>query len=734
MIAPSGPPSPPGWHPGTTPATHAPTSVLAMNPGGGGGQTSPAIDGSQPGGGHFFYMRGGKVHRKSFQGGGAPADSGAAPAGPAVGSPDYIWQGLHARGFNDAQAAAAMGNMQQESSLNANAVNRGEGAHGYIQWEGDRMNGPNGLGEFARQTGRAWNDPDAQMDFLAKEITSGGIKGSKEFMAANDVGSANAALRHYIGYKYDQEEPHRLANSERFAQTYGGGGSGGAAAPNVPAAGSQEVQATAPSYGGGFKIPGTNLTLGGQQPGGQPPFDWAGYLMNVGAGMMSSRSPHFGTAMGEGLTAGNKYLMDSQELAQKWQLNQAQINNMTSEQRSRDMELPYRVQQLQIQSAQSQLNIAQTIAAFNAKAKMFGFQPIDPAQYGLPPLGGQHGTTDGQGGASGGVGPTQGIHPLGAPGGAPVAAGAPSGAPSGAAPGASVPSAQAQPVASPAPPGAAPAGGAPPGGGRLEDDPLFKQGQQMAQYGGMWGDKDALQYGNDLMEKAQKRYEFTHAAEKEGGVEGAKLGQQQNYEEDQNTRDAQAAHALQIQRLDTMRRILQSYKTGTWAEEKADFVGGLQSLGLDVPSNWRSWDVKQYQEFTKNAIQQVYDQLRTIKGQPRNMEISGLTTANPSAKLVSGANADIISQLIGLIRYQDQYNQDWANYRNTDAGQQARSPLQFQNEWLRKNDPQRFVDQARKEFSYRGQSIPAEGERPIGQHYMTPKGERIWTAQGWAAP
>lgn len=203
----------------------------------------------------------------AISGGGAFPPGSAASAAPSDGSspsvdvsktaagsvdPQTIYAGLKARGLNDAQAYATLGNWKQESELNPGAVNPGEGAIGLDQW---RLGRADALRQFAQQTGRSVNDPETQMDFYVNELKS--HAGGQAFMAANDIPSANAALKTFIAYgsPYDKGgEGTRLANALAYQKlNYGGAGATPAASGANAAASGQtppaQVASLDPSAG-----------------------------------------------------------------------------------------------------------------------------------------------------------------------------------------------------------------------------------------------------------------------------------------------------------------------------------------------------------------------------------------------------------------------------------------------------------------------------------------------------
>src|SRR5262245_13380087 len=93
-------------------------------------------------------------------------------------------RGLIDRGYPPHQAAALAGHMLQESGGNPNALNKGEGANGLLQWRLDRWDN---LQDYAKSAGKSPNDPDVQMDFIRREMTGPEAKAGSAFLAAPDV-------------------------------------------------------------------------------------------------------------------------------------------------------------------------------------------------------------------------------------------------------------------------------------------------------------------------------------------------------------------------------------------------------------------------------------------------------------------------------------------------------------------------------------------------------------------
>jgi hypothetical protein len=116
---------------------------------------------------------------------------------PGAADPKVLWGDMHSVGFNDAQSAALLGNMKQESEFRPGVINPGEGAQGLIQWRGSRLAN---LQRFAAAQGKSYTDPGVQVAFLKHEMQTTESGPGSKFLAATTPQEANAALKGYIRY------------------------------------------------------------------------------------------------------------------------------------------------------------------------------------------------------------------------------------------------------------------------------------------------------------------------------------------------------------------------------------------------------------------------------------------------------------------------------------------------------------------------------------------------------
>lgn len=95
------------------------------------------------------------------------------------------------------QAAAIVGHMTAESGLQSGKSNLndlGKVSGGLGQWRDDRLKK---LKEFAKSQGKAWTNPDVQVDFLLKEGESSEKKAFDKLRQSKDEKEASKAWSHY---------------------------------------------------------------------------------------------------------------------------------------------------------------------------------------------------------------------------------------------------------------------------------------------------------------------------------------------------------------------------------------------------------------------------------------------------------------------------------------------------------------------------------------------------------
>jgi tail lysozyme len=136
---------------------------------------------------------------------------------------ENIFKFFRDQGFNDAQAAAWVGNFMQESGLDPGAVQPGGPGRGLAQWGGGRFAA---LVAFAAEHGKPWQDMGVQLAFVMKELHGTESAAYAAIKAATSLDAAVDA----IGLKYerfgiagDRYGPAREAHKQ-FAGKFAEGG------------------------------------------------------------------------------------------------------------------------------------------------------------------------------------------------------------------------------------------------------------------------------------------------------------------------------------------------------------------------------------------------------------------------------------------------------------------------------------------------------------------------------
>jgi len=172
---------------------------------------------------------------------------------------------------------------------------------------------------------------------------------------------------------------------------------------------------------------------------------------------------------------------------------------------------------------------------------------------------------------------------------------------------------------------------------------------------------------------------------------------------------------LARQRLEKLSDILQTYQTGAFAERKADMARAFRSAGFDVKDTDTA-NPAAFQEFTKNAIANVFNDLKSMGGRTLVSEIEGLSKSNANAELEPAAAGAIIGQGLGLLNYEDQHTRDYFGWKQKNPN--AYDPSSFELNWSKDHPVSGYVDAAGKDIAPLGAPLPSKDKLVDGQSYM----------------
>jgi hypothetical protein len=188
-----------------------------------------------------------------------------------------------------------------------------------------------------------------------------------------------------------------------------------------------------------------------------------------------------------------------------------------------------------------------------------------------------------------------------------------------------------------------------------------------------------------------------------------------------------------------MQDIMQTLRTGSFAEQKAKIFAALDGLGLPVDKNHlkTAADVEQ---FVKNGVANTFEQVKAMGGRPLVAEIEGLARANANPNLQPEANRQIVARSIGQLQYLDDYwtaYSDWrsANPYTVDTGS-------FEKAWRKDHDVKSYEDRAVKEATALGSDNPPNKKNPNAlppvekrekgyTHKFSNGVTGVWNGSGW---
>ncbi|MED3562240.1 phage tail tape measure protein [Bacillus xiapuensis] len=142
-----------------------------------------------------------------------------------------VWDFLKANGFSDTAAAGVMGNIQQESQFNPNAVGsmtKYGRAYGIGQWLGGRLDN---LKKYAKSQGKSYSDINVQLEFLMKELQGGdsttksilkkygGLSALKDMSTSQAVKVFEAAFERSGGDAMSKRQNYAKSNYNKYKGT-----------------------------------------------------------------------------------------------------------------------------------------------------------------------------------------------------------------------------------------------------------------------------------------------------------------------------------------------------------------------------------------------------------------------------------------------------------------------------------------------------------------------------------
>lgn len=160
-----------------------------------------------------------------FGGGGSSADAGASSASASANESSIYKYLTGTMGLNKAAASGVLGNIEQESSFDPNAIGDGGTSYGICQWHNSRWES---LKKFCSSKGLDWKSLEGQLEYLNHELQSGypGVYKTLKSVENTSQGAYDAAYKWCTDFeipanKY-QEAVSRGESARKYFKNYGG--------------------------------------------------------------------------------------------------------------------------------------------------------------------------------------------------------------------------------------------------------------------------------------------------------------------------------------------------------------------------------------------------------------------------------------------------------------------------------------------------------------------------------
>lgn len=215
-------------------------------------------------------------------------------------------------------------------------------------------------------------------------------------------------------------------------------------------------------------------------------------------------------------------------------------------------------------------------------------------------------------------------------------------------------------------------------------------------------------------------------------AESVKGAQKINVEENTKWFNEQAQEQVKrnmlIARNNELIKINKEFESGRFAEEKANIVASLRAVGINVPSTATA-NPEKFQEFIKNRINNVFDEVKAIGGQVRVAEITGLEAGQSGPMMESIANRAILGYNKGVLEWENKKFEDAVKAAKNVGINQFNRPEWVLN-WSKENDLNKYINDAKKSTATLGATPQNPSDLEPEQHYILRKGEYGAPKQG----
>jgi hypothetical protein len=181
----------------------------------------------------------------------------------------------------------------------------------------------------------------------------------------------------------------------------------------------------------------------------------------------------------------------------------------------------------------------------------------------------------------------------------------------------------------------------------------------------------------------------------------------------------------QMQRLRDIQRIGAKYESGPWAKQRADAVAYAKQLGINPGKFGDKWSPTSYQEWMKDMIQGVYDEVNKLKGRVLTKEISGWEEALANPNMQAPAARHLTATMIAGLQQQINYSRGVAEYGYKFGKYPMTGHMGYDNKFFGTGDQtyqqrlQAGIDREENEHPFKG-DVPLTGSGKFDKKNAVP--------------
>lgn len=201
-------------------------------------------------------------------------------------------------------------------------------------------------------------------------------------------------------------------------------------------------------------------------------------------------------------------------------------------------------------------------------------------------------------------------------------------------------------------------------------------------------------------------------------IEGAKLREAQLVVNETDLRDKYVARVPIASNITALEQILERFQTGQLSDVITQIPAIASALGIKVDPDKLETRAQQ-EAFLKSSLQLMFNQVKALGARVLVSEIDNMKRATPDPNLQPAANRTILGQMKGALLAEDKFYDDFQNWRSSKGSYTSQEYDRFMIDWKKSNPLESFVEEAKANTPVRG-DLPPPDQMKKGYKYIIP--------------